>query len=323
MYVIDFFKNLFKKSNIGLIIWLVLNTLLIVALFSGFFTDWQGALLGFGIYLLSLVIALSPIGEWILRLQSKCKKITDPAVLARLQPLFDEVYAKAKELNPELPNDIKMFMSDDMDPNAFATGRKTLCVTRGLLSYSDEHIKGVMGHEFGHLAHKDTDQILIIAVGNMIVSAIFVIVRVIANISMIIGEFLTAVFSESWGGIFASIFIGIARVVSDFILVLMMRAWTQIGVWLVMHTSRQNEYRADAYSHQCGYGYALSEVLESFGTGHGKDGLFAALESSHPDNGERVRRLREMAPAAVSAPTTPAVMPQNNNTLEKELTKLL
>lgn len=291
MYIIDFFKNLFKKANIGIIIWLVLNVALIMAIFSGGFTSWQGALFGLGAYLLSLVIALSPIGEWILRLQTGCKKIKDPDILYRLQPIFDEVYAKAKMLNPELPEKVKFFMSEDDVPNAFATGRKTVCVTRGLLNYSDKHIKGVLAHEFGHLAHKDTDIILVVSVGNLIVTSIFVIVRVLYNISMGIAAFISALASESWGGIFAGLFVFFGKL-TDIILVLMMRLWTQIGVWLCMASSRKNEFLADGYAASCGYGYQLSEVLESFGTARSKNGLFASLSSSHPENADRVERLR-------------------------------
>lgn len=301
MYIIDFFKSLVKKSNIGVLIWLVLNTLLITALFSGGFQSWQGALLGLGIYLLSLTIALSPVGEWILRLQSGCKKIKDEAILMRLEPLFREVYAKAKLANPELPDNIKMFLSDSEDPNAFATGRKTVCVTRGLLRYSDEQIKGVLAHEFGHLAHKDTDLILVVSVGNMVVSAIFVIIRVFANVSMWIGEIITVAMSKSWGGVIAAIFIGFSRIVADFILVLLMRAWTQIGVWLCMYSSRKNEFEADAYSVNCGYGEALCQVLASFGNGGGANGLFAALASSHPDTDKRIEKIRSLSVANITS----------------------
>lgn len=297
MYLFDFFKNLFKRNNIGLIIWMVLNIVLIVALFSAGFTSLEGGLLGVGLYFVSMLIALSPIGEWILRLQNGCKKITDMEIANRIEPLFQEVYAQAKMLNPELPSDIKLFISDSEAPNAFATGRKTLCVTRGLLAYSDEHIKGVLGHEFGHLAHKDTDSILVVAVGNMIVSALFVIIRVVANISMWCGQFFTAVFSRSWGGVFATIFIALGRVVADFILVLLMRIWNQIGVWLCMSSSRKNEFSADEYSHRCGYGEGLAQVLESFGNGGGATGLFAALASSHPNTADRVNKLRALSGA--------------------------
>ena len=224
MYLIDFFKNLTKKNNIGVLIWLILNTLLIAALFSSGFQSVEGVLFGLGIYIVSLAIALSPLGEWVLRLQNGCKKITNPEYIDRIEPIFREVYAQAKTLNPELPNDIKMFMSESNEPNAFATGRKTVCVTKGLLNYSDEQIKGVLGHEFGHLAHKDTDAILVVAVGNLIVSVIFVAIRVFANIFMGIGQFITAIMSRSLGGVIAALFIGLGRVVADFILVLLMRA---------------------------------------------------------------------------------------------------
>lgn len=302
MYIIDFFKNLFRKNNIGVIIWLLANTVLLVALFSGGFTDLGGAFLGLGLYLLSLMIALSPVGEWILRLQNGCKKITDPAVLARIEPLFQQAYAKAKKLTPELPDNVKLFMSEDTEPNAFATGRKTLCITRGLLYYSDEQILGVMGHEFGHLAHKDTDIILVVAVGNMIISALFIIIRVIANISMWIAEFFTAIFSDSLGGAIAHMFVGLSRIVANVLLALLIRLWTQLGVWLCMASSRQNEYRADEYSYQCGYADGLCDVLKSFGNSGKASGLFASLSSSHPDNAKRVSKLRELSAALPMQP---------------------
>ncbi len=295
MYIADFFKNLFKKANTGVIIWLALNVLLIVTLFSGGFSSWQGALFGLAIYLLSMAIALSPFGEWILRLQTGCKKIKDQAVLDRMMPLFNEVYAKAKEQNPELPEKVKLFMSEDDAPNAFATGRKTVCITRGLLNmYSDEQIKGVLAHEFGHLAHKDTDVILVVSVGNLIVTTIFVIIRVFANIFMGIASIFNALLNDNIGGVIASIFIALGRFIANIILVLLMRAWNQLGVWLCMHSSRKNEFLADEYAFTCGYGRELSYVLESFGTERSSQGLFAALASSHPENADRVAKLNEL-----------------------------
>ena len=297
MYIIDFLKNLLKKSNIGVLIWLILNTALIAALFSNGFQSVEGALLGLGIYLVSLVIALSPIGEWVLRLQNGCKKMTRREDIERFEPIFREVYSKAKKANPELPDTIKMFISDSKEPNAFATGRKTICVTKGLLNYTDEQIKGVLAHEFGHLAHKDTDAILVVAVGNMVVSAIFVAIRIFANIFMGIGQFMTAVMGRSFGSVLASIFISVGRAIADLILVLLMRMWTQIGVWLCMYSSRKNEFEADEYSFNCGYGDYLCQVLESFGNGGGANGLFAALASSHPNTDQRIAKLQELGSA--------------------------
>jgi len=292
MYIFDFIRSLFKKSNIGVFIWILLNVTLIAALFSAGFTSAEGAFIGVGVYFISLMIALSPIGEFILRLQTGCKRIKDPIIKNRLTELFNEVYLKAKEYNPELPKKIKLYISYSDAPNAFATGRRTVCVTRGLLEYDDEHIKAVLGHEVGHLANKDTDTILVVAVGNLIVSILFVIIRLFANISFGIAEFISSLFGNI-GGFIGGIFRICGKLIADVVLVLLMRLWTQIGVWLCMYSSRKNEYEADAYSVRLGYGRALCQVLASFGSS-GSKGLFAALSSSHPKTEARIKKIESI-----------------------------
>ena len=273
---------------------MILNTVLIVAIFSGGFQTVEGVLLGLGAYLLSLFIALSPVGEWLLRVQNGCKKMTSMEDIERFEPLFREVYSQAKMANPELPNDIKMFISDSAEPNAFATGRRTVCVTKGLMSYTDEQIKGVFAHEFGHLAHKDTDAILIVSVGNMIISAIFLLIRIISNISFGIAKIFTLFMGDNAGSIFGFLFMCLGKLAADFILAALMWIWTKLGVLLCMYSSRQNEYAADEYAFNCGYGYDLQQVLESFGNGSGSTGLFSALVSSHPDTYKRIARLQQL-----------------------------
>lgn len=294
MYLFDFLKNITKKGNIGILIYLILNTVLIVAIFSGGFQTVEGVLLGLGAYLLSLFIALSPVGEWLLRVQNGCKKMTSMEDIERFEPLFREVYSQAKMANPELPNDIKMFISDSAEPNAFATGRRTVCVTKGLMSYTDEQIKGVLAHEFGHLAHKDTDAILIVSVGNMIISAIFLLIRIISNISFGVAKIFTLFMGDNAGSIFGFLFMCLGKLAADFILAALMWIWTKLGVLLCMYSSRQNEYAADEYAFNCGYGYDLQQVLESFGNGSGSTGLFSALVSSHPDTYKRIARLQQL-----------------------------
>lgn len=49
------------------------------------------------LYIASISIAVSPIGEYILRRQNGCRKIQETGVIERLEPLFREVYYKAKK----------------------------------------------------------------------------------------------------------------------------------------------------------------------------------------------------------------------------------
>ncbi|MBE3596308.1 MAG: M48 family metalloprotease [Hydrogenibacillus sp.] len=282
MYILDFGKRLIQKRNIGITIYLILNTLLVIILF-------QDVLLGVGLYLLSLVIALSPIGEWILRVQQGCKKLERKEHIERLEPLFREVYAKAKQVNPSIPDNIRLFISNDPSPNAFATGRKTICLTRGLLNWSDDEIKTILAYEFGHLANKDTDLILLVAVGNMIVSVMFVIYRLFATFVGIMFSFA----SRSIGALLMTFLI-------DVILVALMWLWTKFGTVLVMYSSRQNEYEADRFAFQCGFGHALICALDRFNEMEtiASKGLWANLASSHPEPDQRIGKLQRLMAGA-------------------------
>ena len=62
----------------------------------------------------------------------------------------------------------KVFIVDNPQPNAFATGRDpehgALCVTSGLLQRVDnEELAGVLAHELGHIKHRDTLTMTIVA----------------------------------------------------------------------------------------------------------------------------------------------------------------
>lgn len=281
-YIIDFVKRIIEKRNIGVFIYLILNTILVAFMFSAGFKESSGIFTGLMIYFISLTIALSPIGEWILRLQTGCKEITRKDYLSRLEPLFNEVYAEAKRTDPSLNDDIKLYMSNEPSANAFATGRKTICLTKGFLSFSDEEIKATLAHEFGHLSNKDTDFILLVTVGNLIVSLMFILYRVILYFIGIMVTFA----SEGIAALISTIFI-------DIILVALMWGWTKLGTLLVLHSSRQNEFAADKFAYDCGYGDSLVSVLDNI-TGSGEQGLWANLASTHPDSDERIGHLHNL-----------------------------
>ena len=127
----------------------------IVALLSinTFNTGWIQAFgIALIIYFILLVIVLNPFGERILRLQTGCEKIRSEDYKRFINPIFEEVYAKAKSMDKTIPNNVKLFMLDNNGANAFATGRRTICITKGMLNAPVDEIKAVLGHEFGHLA---------------------------------------------------------------------------------------------------------------------------------------------------------------------------
>ena len=329
MYLVDFLKRLFRKSNIPIVIYLVINVLILAFGFKfivGMFGVAGAALdngesngllvlqylycfiFGIVVYGLCLFVALSPIGEFIIRLQNQCKKIQRKDQIDFIEPIFREVYERAKQVDPSIPDDVQLFMRADDSANAFATGRKTICITAGLLQRPVEEIKATIGHEFGHLAHKDTDLILIVSVGNILVNIVVWIIQALIAafkiVSIATGNLIGATASGSpyalvgrwWGKLINGIAVAISTALTFIVVRLFFKGWTKLGFYLVRKSSRDNEYEADEFSFNCGYGDALCSLLASFGnSGVGdSEGLFAALAKSHPDSDSRISRLQNL-----------------------------
>lgn len=296
MYIKEFLKRMTRKSNLPLLVYLIINVVFITEMIYFTIGDyvpyWESLMIGLALYAISISIALSPLGEWILRLQTGCKEITRVEYSEFIGPIFKEVYEKAKALDPTIPDDVHLYMNADEDANAFATGRKTICITEGLMHKPANQIKATLAHEFGHLAHKDTDLILFVSVGNLIVSALILVVRVIIFISYLFGAVVAAFFGGPQGAV-GSIMNAVIHLMETLFITGLMWVWTKLGVILVMKTSRENEYEADEFSYNLGYGNDLCALLEKIGDVHA-NGLFANLASSHPDKNERIGRLQKL-----------------------------
>ena len=294
-YIVDFIKNLTEEKNIPVLIYLILNIFVIGLVLNVLFSETPFIvtfLVGLVLYGISIVLALSPLGEALLRFQNGCTKLARKDDIDRLEPIFKEVYSQAKKLNKNMPNDIKLYINDEESENAFATGRKTICVTRGLLNLSDEHIKATLAHEFGHLAHKDTDLILVVSVGNLIITFIVTIIKLLILLFQLLGT-LMGMFLGGSDGLIATIVTSITSLLTALFVTGAMWVWTQIGILLTMKSSRAHEDKADEFAYNLGYGKALCEVLDSI-SGPEPKGLFANLKSSHPKTSLRIAHLQSL-----------------------------
>ena len=307
MYFIDFLKKVFKLKNIGIIVWMVINLYIIISFFptTKGVTNGSEALVaiirGVIVYAISVALALSPIGEAIFRSMNGCREIADSSILNRLTPLFNEIYEKAKLKDPNLSQNIKLYMVDQPYPNAFALGRNTVCVTNGLLHLDDAEIKGIFAHEFAHLSNKDTDIALFIYVGNLLASLMFLILRVI----LFIISFLMISFSESnstyetydaygrrqrkKGGALKGFVLAAGL---DMIYVAIIGLYTKLGIILVSHSSRNHEFAADKFAYNLGYGRELRDALvELQGEVEKPTGFVANLMATHPKTALRIEKL--------------------------------
>lgn len=305
-YLNDFLKHTAKKQNATTIVWIALNVLVISLTFGALFANGhpvKALIAGIIIYFLTVVAVLSPFGEWVCRLQSGCKQPTDE-VKARLQPILDEVLAAARSTNPELPEVINLYINEDEEPNAFALGRKTVCCTKGLLQYSDEEIRAIFGHEIGHIAHHDTDLILVVTGGNLIINLLFLIVRFVFRI-FVLGAWFIGLFIPGVGGLIYNLVQNLFTFITAHVLGWLMNAWVRLGIWLTMKSSREEEFEADAFSCNLGFSNGLLQFFQRLqrmeqeaNAAAGvvtKKSFFKALEDSHPETSLRIERICAIA----------------------------
>lgn len=240
------------------------------------------------IYLISVFFALSPIGEWILGLMSGARRMTRVDMRNRMIPIITRVHNKALAKTPDMTRIINLKVMYDPNPNAFALGRHTICVTEGLFDLPDEMIEGILAHEMGHLACHHTDIQLLIGGGNFIITFALLFIKAISAIITFIGSLFAFSRDDSAQG-FGCTFSIVGIICSALIWL-----WTKFCMLFLMWSSRANEYVADKYAMEIGYGYELAAALDSIGTGTTQNSFMKALYASHPETHDRIGRLQEL-----------------------------
>lgn len=286
MAILSFIRNLFRISNVGTIIFFVLNVGMIMALFG--VTTIESAYFIIALYIISILIALSPIGEGILAFLSGARKMTRVDMRNRMVPIITRVHNRALAKSGGLSKVIHLKVMYDSNPNAFALGRRTICVTEGLFSLPDDMIEGIIAHEVGHLACHHTVIQLLIGGGNFIITFILMVIRGISAFCALLGTLLSIGKREGGGGCGCILsIIGIAASVAVWL-------WTKFCMLFLMWSSRANEFAADKYAFEIGYGNELAAALDRIGTGTPQNSFVKALYSSHPQTHDRIGKLQEM-----------------------------
>jgi heat shock protein HtpX len=136
-----------------------LKTWVLIAAMGGLFVlvgNWLGGTSGATIALVLAVVfnfAMYWFSDKIAIATTRSKPVTE----REMPDYYRIVRQLATEKNMPMP---KLFVSEMMQPNAFATGRNpehaSVAVTRGILQLLDEReLRGVLAHELSHVANRD------------------------------------------------------------------------------------------------------------------------------------------------------------------------
>lgn len=284
-----------KFFNIGFFAWFLISFFISWNVLTPILADGnkgKGLLIVLAIYMVSIYVSLTPFAEWVFRKIAGARPLLTKKEINYLEPIFIEVYEKAKATNGNITDDIKLYIVDDMVPNASAIGKKTITVTRGLIdSMTVDEIKAVIAHEFAHIGNGDTQAILIATVGNFTLAAILFVIRIFATLlsGML---YLFSFMDRSNAGVVVGNGINLGVRALDFVIF----GAITLGVIAANFSSRQAEFEADSFSAKLGYGeYLINslEKLEHFSGGPKKMGISQALSSTHPATPYRIANIEK------------------------------
>lgn len=274
----DFYINLINNNPLY-VVWFLFYFIVSVALLGSSFGAF---ILTSILYVISLTIALSPLGEMILRFFEKVRPLYTKREQEYLIPLFEDVYDSAKEVVPDLP-EIEICIIDTMAVNALALGRNTIAVTKGAVeTFSEEELKAVIAHEIAHIINGDTIATLLTVIGNgiftILVLASKIILRWIDSIQH----------PKSFGKLTTTI----ARM----IFVACIFVFMFVGNFIVSINSRKSEHRADEFAYELEYGEELVEalyIIQQISLEDNSDTV-ARLTASHPHIAKRIGTIETL-----------------------------
>ena len=289
MYIIGFIRSLLRPRKFLCSLYFLLNLVVVFFVFATFASfggngednTVKAGFIGIAVNIIVTLIALSPIGEAYVRMKEKVERVDRTPDTAGVYMIFDEVYAEAKKQSKFVGNKIKLYYKDTDEVNAYALGHRTVIITRGLINNMDaDMIRGVLAHEFGHIASGDSDLKLGISVSN----GILWLATIAFNLIIVLIAGLVAILSEKAGNWLS--------VLGITIVTLIYTIWVKLGMLLVNATSRKDEYAADAFAVDCGYGNHLYAALDALDGVKTKSSFVSLLASTHPDTVDRLKAIQ-------------------------------
>jgi len=225
------------------------------------------------LYALLLFLGFLPVAEKLWRWVSGIRPLRLRAEKERLIPLFEEVYfSYLKEEKETTAKNIKLYVQETMNINAFAFGHETMVLTKGSIDLlSDDALKGLIAHELAHFHNYDTRRALFAYITNLPFSLFMQKLRQIdSSISGVLRFFFNIFFT----------FFRLIEFIGDLIL---------------MHHSRQSEYQADDLAFKWGFGEELAGVLiQIYQISMEKPkSIREMIKATHPHVTKRIERLED------------------------------
>ena len=275
-------KTFFQKTHVGLWIFLFLQVIVLIQFANGE-QDVLFQLLA--IYILSVLISLTPIGEFCLCVFARAWGAPRSDMRERMEWLLEDIVNDVKEKSPGYAGKIQLRIINVDEPYVCALGRKTIAFSPNFLELPEDEQRGLLASEVAHLVLRHNVWMMLAGCSNPLFLFMWLMLQCTKLLFMVVG-FIYCLFTRSNLHRFVSM-------ASVAITNLFVRLWTGLCMLFIYFENRQNVYVADRYAADIGYGFELARGIDDLRDMHIQTGLLGSLFQSKPHPDARINSLIE------------------------------
>jgi len=275
-YIFGLLRTSLRPRNIGMIVFFIMNCLCVfvpVKSAIGIAATPSQSIACFFAFFVTYVVVILLVGELIVRLMFGGSRIIMGADTSPISIAFAEAYSAAKQQDPSLSDNIKLYACNVNYPDAYAFGRSTILVSDSASSLSQRQLRTLFLEKFAQIANHDSERIQLLIAGNVIFVGLIFIAKIMVYIcvallggAMAIARMVLSIFSRSVGhmagGLFVmSAYLNVCRVLSNAVESILL-FFLNIFIRLALLSARNNYYYNDAFVCRCGYKEDLRYYLQ-------------------------------------------------------------
>lgn len=307
-YFASLIKSTFKIRNIGILFFMILNSALLydfgLSIFKISLNNIGIAIVTFIAFNIVYYAIILIIGTLIIRLMFGGNRIIMGNDTSAISLAFAEAYSIAKQTDPDLSDNIKLYACATNYPDAYAFGRDTILISEPASQLSQSQLRTLFLEKFAQLSNHDSERMLFLIAGN----AIFVLAIFLVKISVYIGvaiigiamsvagavlSIFTGHFGHGSGFLALSAYFNVCRVLSNAIEAVLLFL-LNIIIRLALLSTRGNYYVNDQFVCECGYSSDLRYYLQYVEPDiSGFQSTLATITASKPSRLARLSRISE------------------------------
>lgn len=275
-YIFDLIRTSFRHRNIGMIVFFIINCLCIFTPFKlviGIAVSPALSVAFFLVFFIAYVAIILVAGELIVRLMFGGNQIIMGTDTSSISIAFAEAYSVAKQQDPSLSDNIKLYACSVNYPDAYAFGRSTILISDSASNLSQTQLRTLFLEKFAQIANHDSERIQLLIAGNAIFVGLIFLVKIMVymcvallGIIMSVVRMILSIFARSVGhvagGLFVmSAYLNVCRVLSNAIESVLL-FFLNLLIRIALLSARNNYYINDAFVCSCGYKEDLRYYLQ-------------------------------------------------------------